>query len=241
MSLLREQPQRMAHEWRLLDEYARSEPGFSIQGWTMTEAGQISLRFRQKVLTSTLDGLLVYPDLFPDVPAFVRPQLYGESWSSHQYSGEGVLCLEYGPDNWHRGITGLDLVRSAIKLVCSELINWVSPAIGAVQSRHLPTVGQEARSETWRFVVTSGFRRTIAEGRDSSVELKCAVRYLAGRLVMVPTELGAPSIRVCDVPKALADESFERVGWAQRESPRVLRRLQPLRRWSHEQVKQVFP
>ena len=26
MSLLREQPQRMAHEWRLLDEYARSEP-----------------------------------------------------------------------------------------------------------------------------------------------------------------------------------------------------------------------
>jgi len=25
------------------------------------------------------------------------------------------------------------------------------------------------------------------------------------------------------------------------ESPRVLRRLQPLRRWSHEQVKQVFP
>jgi len=25
------------------------------------------------------------------------------------------------------------------------------------------------------------------------------------------------------------------------ESPRVLRRLQPLRRWSHEQIKQVFP
>ena len=134
--------------------------------------------------------------------------------------------MEYGPDNWHRGITGLDLVRSAIKLVCSELINRVSPAIGAVQSRHLPTVGQEARSETWRFVATQGFCRTMADGRGSSVELKCAVSILAGRLVMVPTELGAPSIRVCDVPRGLADDSFERTGWARRvDSVRALGRL----------------
>lgn len=229
MSLLQEQPQRMAHEWRLLDEYARSAPGFSIQGWSLTEAGQFALRFQQKILTGTLDGLLVYPSLFPDVPAFIRPQRHGESWSSHQYLGSGILCLEYGPDNWHRGITGLDLVRSAIKLICTELISMVSPSIGAVQSRHLPTFGQEVRSQTWRFVATPGFYSAMAENCDSTVAIKCVVSYLAGRLVMVPTELGAPPIRVCDVPRVLVDDSLERAGWARHvDSVSALGRLSNL-------------
>lgn len=218
MGLLQEQPQRMAQEWRLLQEYAQSGSGFSLQGWGLTETGLVCLRFGQKVLNRTLDGLLVYPDFFPDVPAYIRPQRSGESWSRHhQYLGSGVLCLEYGPDNWDRGITGLDLVRSAIKLVCTELISLVSPNFGVVQSRHLPTLGQEVRGQDWRFVVTLGLRSVLAQDRGSSLALTCAISDLAGRLVMVPTELGKPPVQVCDVPSALRDDYYlERSGWALR-------------------------
>jgi hypothetical protein len=204
----------MAHEWRLLQDHALSDSGFSIQDWALTETGQVCLRFQQKVLTCTLNGLLIYPDFFPDVPAYIKPQRLGESWSSHQYLGSGVLCLEYGPDNWDRNITGLDLVRSAFKLVCSELISAVSPSFAAIPSRHLLTPGQEVRGEKWRFVVTPGLRSALAQISGSSVELTCAISYLGGRLVMVPTELGTPPIHVCDVPIELKDANIERSGWA---------------------------
>lgn len=226
MGLLHDQPRRMAHEWRLLQDHARSNSEFSIQGWALTETGQVCLRFQQKVLARTLDGLLVYPDFFPDVPAYIRPQRPGESWSSHQYLGSGVLCLEYGPDNWDRNITGLDLVRSAFKLVCSELISLVSPNVCAIPSRHLPTLGQEVRGQHWRFVVTPGLRSALAQDSGSSAELTCAISYLAGRLVMVPTELGTPPVQICDVPIALRDDNFECSGWVLRVgSVRVLGQL----------------
>ena len=44
---------------------------------------------------------------------------------------------------------------------------------------------------------------------------------------------------VCFSTKCKDLFGYYQFNWS--ESPRVLRRLQPLRRWSHEQVKQVFP
>ena len=41
--------------------------------------------------------------------------------------------------------------------------------------------------------------------------------------------------------QATTDVDTIRQRFTQAEPPRVLRRLQPLREWSHEQVKQVFP
>ncbi|MDH4451166.1 MAG: hypothetical protein QE265_11355 [Rhodoferax sp.] len=38
-----------------------------------------------------------------------------------------------------------------------------------------------------------------------------------------------------------AIDNLERVATIKTESPRVLRRLQPLRRWIHEKVNKVFP
>ena len=61
---------------------------------------------------------LVYPDQFPEVPAWVEPQ--GDSrWTTHQY-GAGTLCLELRPDNWVVTATGADVLRSAHNLLIIE-------------------------------------------------------------------------------------------------------------------------
>ena len=77
-SLLRDQPKRMAHERRLLDELARAEAWFSVDGWGATEAGDLCLNFRLTLMSVSFDGVLVYPSHFPDVPAFVRPRRRGD-------------------------------------------------------------------------------------------------------------------------------------------------------------------
>lgn len=63
---------------------------------------------------------LVYPDLFPDVPAWVEPQNGQARWSGHQYGVGGALCLELRPDNWQATATGADVLQSAYNLLYQE-------------------------------------------------------------------------------------------------------------------------
>lgn len=203
----------MAHEWRLLSDLAGTEDWFTVQRWRATEAGELCLDFQLKLLQTTFDGVLVYPDFFPDVPAYIRPQRGGESWSSHQYLGSGVLCLERGPDNWDPSVTGVDMIRSANRLLWNEILRAVVPDALAVTSRHTLTRGQDLRAETWRFILTPGLFRSL-EGSDLSkpVKLKAAVSYLAGRSVTVVTALGTPAVPVAGVPQTMADVCFDLSG-----------------------------
>src|SRR5680860_1733083 len=51
-----------------------------------------------------------FPFLYPDAPAVVRPRNMQCRISNHQYGGaEGPLCLEWGPDNWHREVTSVQM------------------------------------------------------------------------------------------------------------------------------------
>lgn len=213
--LLQEQPKRMAHERRLLVEYARSTPSFTMQAWGTTSAGELCLNFNLKLAVGNFDGVLVYPDLFPDAPAYIRPQKSGESWSRHQYNGSGVLCLQYGPDNWHAGITGVDLVCSASQLLWGEILVALEPSFGPVPSRHSTTLGQDLRGSPRRFLVTPGLRHALAEAQAGApLALKAVVTHLSGGAVAVPTATGAPLSPVPDVPQAFSDERFAWSGWA---------------------------
>ena len=84
-------------------------------------------------------------------------------------------------------------------------------------------------------------RPLLAHCSSSSCEIafaKAAVReepVLADRRPSV-----IPSAHVCFVPHK-GRTLHEATSKDNIESPRVLRRLQYLRRWSHEQIKQVFP
>lgn len=102
---------------------------------------------------------LVYPDLFPAAPITVRPQEAGVRWSSHQY-GDGTLCLEWGPDNWHPEVTGRQMLESAYRLLSTE--NAGGPAEHAVApSRHHLTAGQALRGEWWRVYFGRGLHEEL--------------------------------------------------------------------------------
>lgn len=214
MSLLDDQPQRMAREKRQLEALARGESWFCMQEWGATAVGDLEVRFTLKLLNGTFDGVLAYPRFFPDVPAFIRPLRKGESWSGHQYLGSGVLCLERGPDNWDPSVTGVDLVRSANKLLWSEALHILLPDAVPAPSRHHLTPGQSVRGEPRRFLLTSEFSEYVAAGAPGSLwQLETATTRLGDAEVTLPTAVGAEPLQRLTYAPAVAGAEPGR-GWA---------------------------
>ncbi|MDP4300740.1 ThiF family adenylyltransferase [Leptothrix discophora] len=152
MRLLLEQTKRMLAETREMDMLAADASWLTKLSWGFTANKEVCVDFDITVAGKVHEAVLVYPDLFPQAPAYVRPRKVDEAWSSHQFPGTGTLCLEWGPDTWHPGVTGADLIRSTHKLLAFEKLG---PALGLeAPSRHEPTLGQRLRSETRRFLVT---------------------------------------------------------------------------------------
>ena len=215
MSLLDAQPARMAREQRLLAQLV-SESWFTPGSWSASQEGlefTVTLRVADKVY----DAVLVYPELFPEVPCFVRPRRPGEFWSAHQYMS-GVLCLERGPDNWDPSVTGADMVRSAATLLGAERLRQLLPWSPPVPSRHAETAGQQLRFEPHRMVLTQGFFDAMAAAgglaAGTKLRLEAAVSYLDLHSVLVPLAIGEPKQPVRDVPvEVLRTELYPRMGW----------------------------
>lgn len=93
---------------------------------------------------------MTYPEVFPATPPIVKPKNPGELWSIHQWGVGGSLCLERGPDNWHPGVTGAEMLESAHRLLSAENPLGRGPS-ATVPSRHRLSVGQELRGELLRF------------------------------------------------------------------------------------------
>lgn len=204
MTRLREQAKRMALERHLLEEEVNNTPDLSMQGWTASDAGELRVNFELKFLKGTFSGVLIYPTLFPDVPAFIQPQNSRESWSGHQYGGSGVLCLEYGPDNWHPGITGVELVRSARKLIWGETLHRVVPRFGPVESRHQTSDRQLWAGNNERLLVTKPLKELLAgSGRDITFQLQGVVDWLTSESVAVVVRAGDPLVALGDAPDSV--------------------------------------
>src|SRR5260370_36333265 len=105
-----------------------------------------------------------YPTHFPYVPPAVHPSNAEERWSAHQYVN-GTLCVEWGPDTWHPGITGAQVLQSAYTLL--EIENprgsyqgdGIDVESGRAESRHSLTLGQRMRNTAHgRFYVGSAIQ-----------------------------------------------------------------------------------
>ncbi|KQP15556.1 ThiF family adenylyltransferase [Pseudorhodoferax sp. Leaf265] len=204
LPLLQDQAQRMARERRLLKDYASATPSFTMQRWVASKDGELCVEFELKLLKGAFAGLLVYPELFPDVPAFVRPHKADEAWSTHQFVNSGVLCLQYGPDNWHPGVTGVDLIRSATTLIWGEILDGIVPGIGPIPSRHEVTDEQLLGAHNQRLLVTTTLNALLAgPGQATAIPFQCVVDSLNGESVAVVVQTGDPLTAVADVPSAL--------------------------------------
>lgn len=113
-----------------------------------------------------------FPALYPDAPAVVRPLNMQRRVSTHQYGGaDGPLCLEWGPDNWHRDVTAVQMLESAYRLF--EIENPLGedrPEVPAVApSRHKLAVGQELRAEMVRWYASSELANFLATQPERSI------------------------------------------------------------------------
>ena len=108
---------RLGTERQVVETLAAKEDWFELDCWCIHRARLVVLG------TILAHGQrypvrLVYPDQFPELPAWVEPQEEAR-WSTHQY-GAGTLCLELRPDNWVVTATGADVLRSAHNLLIAE-------------------------------------------------------------------------------------------------------------------------
>jgi hypothetical protein len=125
---------RLGNEKRAVEAIALGEPWFKLDRWCFHEHKLAAFG------TITVEGQpypvrLLYPDQFPEVPAWAEPQ-EDIRWSSHQYGRGGTLCLELRPDNWVASSTGADVLRSAYNLLVAEREAEKDPEGTPVPSAH---------------------------------------------------------------------------------------------------------
>lgn len=108
---------RLGTERRAVEVLAAAESWFEFERWRFHE-GKFSAEGVIIAHAHRYAVRLVYPDQFPEVPAWVEPQEEAR-WTTHQY-GAGTLCLQLRPDNWAPSATGADVLRSAYDLLVIE-------------------------------------------------------------------------------------------------------------------------
>src|SRR5437879_2744726 len=95
-------PWLVGHQWRLTDA------GLCVEAVVRAHGFDYELRVE-------------FPSIFPDAPGIVRPVNAHSRLSGHQYGGaDGPLCLQWGPDTWHREVTAAMLLESAHELLETE-------------------------------------------------------------------------------------------------------------------------
>jgi molybdopterin/thiamine biosynthesis adenylyltransferase len=152
---------RLTLERRKLEELEAESPWFNGLAWRLE--GDLVAEAIITIDSVDIELRVTYPPLFPTIPPIVRPHNTSGRLSEHQYVGEnGVLCLEWGPDNWESQVTGADMIQSAFKLLSLERpISDGKPA-ETVMSRHLLSPGQMARGTWARCYLPSDFAAFVS-------------------------------------------------------------------------------
>lgn len=213
MKVLETSLERLNQERQILINFENKDNNFNLQEWKVTDTNEVHVKFSFKIGTIDFNGVLIYPEFFPDIPAYIKPQKSGERWSVlHQYGGSGVLCLEYGPDNWHTDITGEDLIKSARRLLLTDALRTLKSDIEPVPSRHSETEGQKIRKTSKRLIQTPMLQHILNNLEYEKVEIKGTLSIIHETAVFVVTNVQNKAI--VDIPPSFADELNELFGWA---------------------------
>jgi molybdopterin/thiamine biosynthesis adenylyltransferase len=214
--LLFEQAPRLLADYRELLALAAEVDWLAGIAWRFTDTGDVCVNFDVSVQARVYEAVLVFPPLYPDTPAFVRPRNRTERWSAHQYPGTGTLCLEWGPDNWRADVTAADLVRSTHKLLSYE-----SAGIGLstrAPTRHSLTLGQQLRGAYCRLYCPQAVRdRVLSAAGPLAVEISTLTSFRFLEQVAFIERVGEASVPQgsTDLPPEPAVSSgwYRRLGW----------------------------
>ena len=160
-----QEPERFRQEREEIENLKRSADWLVVANWNIEHNG-LCVDAVIRAHGHCYEVRLSYPDLFPHAPPIVRPRNAEGRWSGHQYAGaNGVLCLEYRPDNWRPEITGAQMLESAHRLFDIENpLGENRPARPVTApSAHQLTLGQEVRSEWARWYLSKAFKQFLTE------------------------------------------------------------------------------
>ena len=182
--------ERLTKERVGVEDLARSAKWLVGADWGI--AGELYFDAIIRAHNHDYEVRLSFPQLFPDTPIVVRMRNTQRRISTHQYGGaNGVLCLEWGPDTWHRDVTAVQMLESAHRLFETENpLGEEQPTIPVVApSRHAVTIGQEFRSEWARWYASSSLVEFIAaQPQQSTGDLQYSLRETGGAWVALVHE-----------------------------------------------------
>ncbi len=196
MKWILDSPERFLHEYAELQRL-ENDVDWLTTAWQLETNRLVSVDLNITIHDQTFAGRMTYPEMFPHSPPYIRPRNKSERWSEHQYGAGGSLCLEWRADNWQISVTGVEMVRSAYKLLTTEKH---PEKTAAVPSAHYETPGQSMRSAWQRFVATSKLLRAWrALPPQSRVAIKTATIFNNNATVTYITKITDPEGAECNV------------------------------------------
>ena len=204
------EPDRLKRERIGIEELSRSAEWLVGFEWRMD--GDLCLDAVIRAHGYDYEVRVSFPSFFPEAPAIVRPRNLQNRVSRHQYGGaDGPLCLEWGPDNWHYGVTAVQMLESVHRLF--EIENPLGqdrPELPMVApSRHQLTIGQELRGEWARWYSSAALQGFLKEQPKPSVgSFQFSFRNLgetSAALVHEAMPLGGEIWRDVQIPTTLPE------------------------------------
>lgn len=185
-------PARLQAEQDDITAMAATAPWLEIVRWRIDPSLRLECEATIRTPTRDYDVTLAYGAGFPDTPPSVVPRGSTERWSYHQFGSGGELCLEFGPDNWQREITGAMLLESAHRLLETEapLLPGDCP-LPEVVSRHEVTPGQAMRPKHFRMTFSPALAQRV-EGTSGPCAARFSVRCSEDTWLSMPFALTIP-------------------------------------------------
>lgn len=163
-----EHPARVAHEVAAIEALLDTGTWLLECRWSL--AGELCLEAVIRAHDQDYAVRMTYPPLFPGILPIIRPARLEPRWSGHQYGPHGELCLEWGPDNWHPGVTGAQMLESAHRLLLIENPHAAIDGQGwtVAPSRHTLSIGQELVGKYGRYYIGNALRPKLASLTDGA-------------------------------------------------------------------------
>ena len=215
-------PGRAADERLAIAELLERSPWLRDVAWGISDKGRLTASFDIVDGDRTFALSIEYPAFFPDMPPQVRPR-DDVRLSDHQYGAGGELCLEYRPDNWEPSFTGAAMIESAHRLLVGD-----TPSAGRppeVPDAHRSTLGQDARSATWRLILSEETRAALTRLEPHRpAELEIADHFVARHWLAFPRHVATASEVLWDA-RATIPQFRARRGWFVRLAPSLARHV----------------